>query len=269
MTSIAPRASFLAAALLACTLAGGASAQVVFDAQNDNGFFTPFNASNAGTVIYGDSGWIGSGSDDPAALGRITLGLAVFNSETTGTTDLVFTFNDGDPSGLVFGSGATLYSTVIRGVKLPAPGLNTVDYLSVTIPLPAVMTAGGFNNVGWSVALENYDFAGDFGFQVSSCAGQWVGFYTNNASFFDGNAWSLFAFGPGCSGVANFVAAIELAVPAKCPADLDESGVVDAADLAILLGQWGASGSADLDASGAVDAADLALLLGAWGGCAG
>ncbi len=269
MTRFAQRLSVaLLAASIATCVASTASAQVVFDAQNDNGFFTPFNAGNAGTVIYGDGGWIGSGSDDPAALGRITLGLAVFNSETPGTTDIIFTFNDGDPSGLVFGSGATLYSTVIRGVKLPAPGLNTVDYLSLTIPLPAVMTAGGFNNVGWSVALENYDFAGDFGFQVSSCAGQWVGFYTNNASFFDGSSWSLFSFGPNCSGVANFVAAIELAVPAKCPADLDETGMVDAADLAILLGQWGASGSADLDASGTVDAADLALLLGAWGGCA-
>lgn len=48
-------------------------------------------------------------------------------------------------------------------------------------------------------------------------------------------------------------------------ADLDGSGSVDAADLAILLGQWGGPGSADLDANGTVDAADLAVLLGAWG----
>jgi hypothetical protein len=47
--------------------------------------------------------------------------------------------------------------------------------------------------------------------------------------------------------------------------DLDQSGHVDGADLAILLGQWGSAGSADLDESGEVDAADLAILLGAWG----
>ncbi|MGA1223481.1 MAG: M12 family metallo-peptidase [Phycisphaerales bacterium] len=51
-----------------------------------------------------------------------------------------------------------------------------------------------------------------------------------------------------------------------CPADLDGSGTVDAADLAALLGAWG-SPAADLDGNGAVDAADLAVLLGAWGPC--
>jgi choice-of-anchor B domain-containing protein len=54
----------------------------------------------------------------------------------------------------------------------------------------------------------------------------------------------------------------------ECPptivGDLDGNGTVDAADLAVLLGQWGSSGAADLDASGVVDAADLALLLGNW-----
>ncbi|MBL9148366.1 MAG: hypothetical protein JNM94_06700 [Phycisphaerae bacterium] len=54
-----------------------------------------------------------------------------------------------------------------------------------------------------------------------------------------------------------------------CPADLNGSGTVDAADLGILLGAWGACGScaADLDQSGTVDAADLGVLLGAWGVC--
>ncbi len=46
--------------------------------------------------------------------------------------------------------------------------------------------------------------------------------------------------------------------------DLNDDGVVDAADLAIMLGSWGASGAADLDGNGMVDAADLAILLGAW-----
>ncbi len=56
-----------------------------------------------------------------------------------------------------------------------------------------------------------------------------------------------------------------------CPTstDINGDGVVNGADLAILLGAWGACPatgccSADLDESGTVDAADLALLLGAW-----
>ncbi len=53
-----------------------------------------------------------------------------------------------------------------------------------------------------------------------------------------------------------------------CASDLDNDGVTDAADLAILLGDWGSDGLPDLNASGTTDAADLAILLGAWGPCA-
>jgi len=53
-----------------------------------------------------------------------------------------------------------------------------------------------------------------------------------------------------------------------CPADLDESGSVDGADLGVLLVEWGGPGMGDLDGSGAVDGADLGSLLAAWGSCA-
>jgi hypothetical protein len=54
-----------------------------------------------------------------------------------------------------------------------------------------------------------------------------------------------------------------------CPADLSGDGAVDASDLAMLLGAWGACGACaeDLDGDGMVAAADLAILLGSWGGC--
>lgn len=53
-----------------------------------------------------------------------------------------------------------------------------------------------------------------------------------------------------------------------CVADLNGDGVVDAADLAILLGSWGpVFSAADLDDDLDVDAADLGILLGAWGPC--
>jgi hypothetical protein len=56
--------------------------------------------------------------------------------------------------------------------------------------------------------------------------------------------------------------------PLPCPADLNGSGAVDAADLSILLGAWGsAGGPSDLNGDGAVNAADLSVLLGAWGTC--
>jgi hypothetical protein len=55
-----------------------------------------------------------------------------------------------------------------------------------------------------------------------------------------------------------------------CSADLDSNGQVDAADLAIMLGNWGSFGgglSSDLNSDCTVDAADLAILLGTWGPC--
>jgi len=48
------------------------------------------------------------------------------------------------------------------------------------------------------------------------------------------------------------------------PADLNGDGVVDGADLAALLTQWGTSGPADLNNDGVVNGADLATLLTNW-----
>lgn len=48
------------------------------------------------------------------------------------------------------------------------------------------------------------------------------------------------------------------------PADLNGDCLVNAADLAVLLGAWGGAGAADLSGNGVVGAEDLALLLGAW-----
>ena len=57
-----------------------------------------------------------------------------------------------------------------------------------------------------------------------------------------------------------------------CPADLYPDGVVNGADLGILLAKWGTctagSCTADLNGDGRVDGADLGLLLAAWGQCA-
>jgi hypothetical protein len=53
-----------------------------------------------------------------------------------------------------------------------------------------------------------------------------------------------------------------------CAGDLNNSGVVDAADLSILLGAWGGSTAGpDINNDGIVDAGDLAILLGNWGPC--
>lgn len=52
--------------------------------------------------------------------------------------------------------------------------------------------------------------------------------------------------------------------PAPVLGDLTNDMKVNGADLAVLLGAWGAAGPADLNGSGVVDGADLGILLGAW-----
>ncbi|HMN96293.1 MAG TPA: hypothetical protein PKC90_07415 [Phycisphaerales bacterium] len=47
-------------------------------------------------------------------------------------------------------------------------------------------------------------------------------------------------------------------------ADLNDDGVVDGADLGILLGNWGGGGVGDLNGDGIVDGADLGILLSSW-----
>lgn len=59
--------------------------------------------------------------------------------------------------------------------------------------------------------------------------------------------------------------------PTECTADLSGDRLVDGADIAVLLGQWGAPSpggqSADLNQDGAVDGVDIALVLWSWGEC--
>jgi len=51
-----------------------------------------------------------------------------------------------------------------------------------------------------------------------------------------------------------------------CPADFDDDGDVDTADLLYLLGAWGTP-DGDVDGDGDTDTSDLLTLLGAWGEC--
>jgi hypothetical protein len=53
-------------------------------------------------------------------------------------------------------------------------------------------------------------------------------------------------------------------VQCAAPGDLNGDGSINAADLSILLGAWGASTAGDVDNDGDTDGADLAQLLGLW-----
>lgn len=68
------------------------------------------------------------------------------------------------------------------------------------------------------------------------------------------------------AGIDDLVIRVIECTQASCTGDINNSGVVDAADIAILLGGWGGT-TGDLNNDGTTDAADLAVLLGNWGPC--
>ena len=74
--------------------------------------------------------------------------------------------------------------------------------------------------------------------------------------------------GVGDGFASGTVWAFEFTVEARCNADFTGDGLVDGADLGVLLGLWGDDAfPADLNGNGVVDGADLGLLLGEWGPC--
>ncbi len=129
--------------------------------------------------------------------------------------------------------------------------------------------------------LEIYEqntFAPIFGTDGSSSIWQWSGAMTHNwaAASEDGYYQAIFrTYVADASGAADPAFAPGLVrvqwvsgdAPV-CPEDLTGDGVVGAADLAELLGQWLDTATlADLSGDFVVGAPDLANLLGSWGVC--
>jgi uncharacterized membrane protein len=83
-------------------------------------------------------------------------------------------------------------------------------------------------------------------------------------------AMSISADGSAIVGQGNGIGWVVRGLPIPeneaCQADLDQDGTVDAADLTVLLSQWGdPCCGGDLDEDGKVDSADLTILLASWG----
>lgn len=143
---------------------------------------------------------------------------------------------------------------------------------------------------------------------TSSCGLNWAGFYTGGVGpKSTGSGWGAFArdmngavgaviieFSADCNsnGIVDFgeiragqlpdqnannvpdgcECAAHPELDACCPGDLYRNGVVNGADLGILLAEWGEitpTTTADLNRDGAVDGSDLGILLSNWGACPG
>jgi hypothetical protein len=127
----------------------------------------------------------------------------------------------------------------------------TMDIDSVTVPAgPFSFVSGTATGVGSSPASLTFRF---------NPAGLPAGSYSATATVAtsDENV-------PGATS-AQVTVTLSATVGGGNPADLNGDGVVNGADLGILLASWGSSGAADLDGNGTVDGADLGLLLADWG----
>lgn len=171
--------------------------------------------------------------------------------------------------------GALVDAGIPEGPLFPAYTQAAVNIRAKAKLVPSVTT---WDYLRWGPIPDDFDFNGDgvVGFDdlyfFQEClsdpqgAGSWVG-----CAWADPDASGLV----DCSDFAAFVAAwTDPADPPSvpqcdCPADLNESRVVNASDLALLLGAWGPNPTqpADLNNDGVINASDLALLLGAWGPC--
>jgi hypothetical protein len=72
-------------------------------------------------------------------------------------------------------------------------------------------------------------------------------------------------FSEGTSTTESSASIVAVGAPALRPGDLNGDGVVNGADLGILLAAWGGRGPADLNGDGAVNGADLGIQLANWG----
>ena len=139
----------------------------------------------------------------------------------------------GAPNGLAFNNGTTWYQW--RGAVFPGSG-----------PADEVVIAGTTN------ACEGGTGAG-----FTLYNGLNGGFVNCTSQQIDQTVYSP----------AFTILGQPIVVAAPCPADLNNDGIVNSADLSALLNNWNGSGTGDIDGNGVVGSSDLSALLNGWGTC--
>jgi hypothetical protein len=155
------------------------------------------------------------------------------------------------------GSGSAWASDLLLGITSGAAGVE----------------AGGYD----AAQRFGYTFLGDWGFygEGSGAAGTYSDSKSGALALGAGgsltlrirNGWSQSPV-VTYSNVRVVLQGVTLPKTSTCPADFDASGVVDGADLGLLLLQWNTTNPAyDLNNDGIVDGGDLGILLVNWGAC--
>jgi hypothetical protein len=156
-------------------------------------------------------------------------------------------------------SGRKFSVPIPAGVTVTNIGFKDIDYHSNEV----------YDNTDWSSTLQNgvlsWSSPQTFEANVNSNALRWstmYNFWFDADTAPESGASTLTLFKPGTpTDVA--VTARQPSAPAFDLGDINQDGLVDGADLAIVLGAWGTTG-ADLNMDGITDGADLAIVLGNW-----
>lgn len=224
---------------------------------------------------YAVGGW---GADDaptePTQAGRVTLYRPLGNDEC----------GAGHPAPPVIGVGETEFTTIGATEGDPdagcgqfaAPGPDI--WFRHTATCTGTLLVSTCGDADFDTKIAVYEGCGVI------CSDSTLIACNNNGSGCSGGTSSLeipvvagtcYRIRIGGNAGASGRGVLTLACTVCISADLDNSGAVNAADLAILLGAWtevpcaGPACDADLNGDSFVNAADLAILLGEWGGDGG
>ncbi|MBL9141209.1 MAG: pre-peptidase C-terminal domain-containing protein, partial [Phycisphaerae bacterium] len=213
---------------------------------------------------------------DQGEIRCVSFGIAVFHYVTTTTIDLnalpqngrLAIYRDTNGGNPTNWAGANADLVLVKEVEFTAPAGFYVATINFDTP---VCLDGGTQNL--VVVMHMYETVpNNAGFRIAG-AGNAVGPFGNTGVLFPacGAAYNDFNFTVVaanrtwvCGLNGNFT---QCGSGSNCPWDLNFDGLVNGADLGMLLSNWGNSGAGDFDNSGAVNGADLGALLGNWGPC--
>lgn len=189
------------------------------------------NASQVLTDGGGNGAYLGMSGAGGVIVSALGIEASMNNSNTRGV--------DGGSSGPSDGSG------VVTGVEVKIP-LSLLGWTDGPIKVCAFVNGGGHDY------MSNQILGGVDGAQNLSCG-------PDNCNWVDVRTIDFGAV----SGTQYFT--VELA--AACPADLNNDGEVNGADLGLVIGSWGTPGVGDINGDGNTDGADLGIVIGTWGPC--
>jgi hypothetical protein len=269
------------------TVIVGASVVIPVSVSNTANVVSPLGTDQLVATVTGAAGLVGSqtvtGALAPNAT-TVNLALNTASAAAINATATITTLVEGaqNPSivrsltGTVLGHARASWSasSLVTNTKVSASGAPNSGAIQIQVPL---------HNFGYGALQARLDADGATGLSgpfavvdavepnIAATAGTLVfSFNTNGAapgSYSQTATVQVSDENLSGATAGSLTVALSVTISGGNPADLNNDGSVNAADLALLLNQWNAPApnSADLDGNGVVGGGDLAVLLGSWG----